>query len=105
MHPPRALFPIISGIIASNVEWVDGLASSSFTNNHAELTNERQLDCGLALASGSFDTFDGELSIRTDSNTLAYFLFRLLGKLQALGTVPAIDWNKYAFVISECDTK
>ena len=26
-------------------------------------------------------------------------LFRLLTKLQAMGTVPAVDWNSYALIL------
>ena len=32
---------------------------------------------------------------------LAHFLFRLLHRLQSLGTVPAVDWNRYASVIGQ----
>jgi hypothetical protein len=31
---------------------------------------------------------------------LIYFLFRLLGKLQSLGTVTAIDWSAYAAIVT-----
>jgi hypothetical protein len=54
------------------------------------------------VAGHSFDVFDGSVSyaVSEGSNALVFFLFRLLNKLQSLGTVPAIDWNAYAEQLS-----
>jgi hypothetical protein len=97
-------FPILAGIIAPDVEWVEGVSSSSFNTNLVVLTNERSIDYGLALSDRSFDRFDGELVFSDKECSLAFFLFRLLQKLQSLGTVPAIDWNKYASVLGKTTT-
>lgn len=99
--PAKPLFPIVSGIIAADIDWVDGFNSKSFVQNLGSLADAAILDCGLALAGGCFDLFGEDLVLGPETNSLAYFLFRLLEKLQSLGTVPAIDWNKYASVISE----
>lgn len=99
-YPAKPLFPIISGIIAADIEWVSGFNSPAFTQNLTSLTGLSVLDCGLALSGGSFDNFENKLLLGPETNSLAYFLFRLLQKLQSLGTVPAVDWNKYANVIS-----
>lgn len=99
-YPAKPLFPIISGIIAADIEWVSGFNSPAFTQNLASLTGVSVIDCGLALSGGSFDNFENKLLLGPEVNSLAYFLFRLLQKLQSLGTVPAVDWNKYANVIS-----
>ncbi len=100
-YPPKPLFPIISGIIATNVEWVEGFSSPSFIENHQLLIGYRSIDCGLSVSGGCFDIFEKDLKIGPTKNSLAYFIFRLLQKLQELGTVPAIDWNKYALVVSD----
>lgn len=100
-YPPKVLFPIISGIIATKVEWVNGFENPSFIENHQLLSDSKSIDCGLAMSGGCFDLFDEELKIGPMNNSLAYFIFRLLQKLQGLGTVPAIDWNKYALVMSD----
>jgi len=100
-YPPKPLFPIISGIIATNIEWAQGFRSSSFIENHRLLSGSRSIDCGLSVSGGCFDPFDKELKIGSMENSLAYFIFRLLQQLQGLGTVPAIDWNKYALVMSD----
>jgi hypothetical protein len=98
---PKPLFAIISGIIATNVEWVEGFSSPSFIENHQLLSGDRSIDCGLSVSGDCFDIFEEDLKIGPTQNSLAYFIFRLLQKLQELGTVPAIDWNKYALVMSD----
>lgn len=99
--PPKPLFPIVSGIIAANVEWAEGFQSKAFIENYEALSGEEIIDCGLSLSGCCFDNYGGDLNIGPNVNSLAYFLFRLLEKLQSLGTVPAIDWNKYAIVLSK----
>lgn len=95
---PKTPFPIISGIVAAKSSWVDGLGDS-FKRNLPTDTMEH-LDCGCALEAGAFDTFDEQLKIVPADGALIYFLFRLLSKLQSLGTVPAIDWAAYAAIIN-----
>lgn len=94
---PRPPFPIIAGIVAAKSNWADGLGSSFLQN--LPTAEEERLDCGCALEHGAFDQFDGELSIFPQAGALIVFLFRLLAKLQKLGSVPAIDWDAYAEVL------
>lgn len=91
---PREPFPILAGIIAQRSSWVDGLGDV-FRKNLPSAEGE-ELDCGCALEHGAFDSFDGALRVVPANGALIYFLFRLLSKLQSLGTVPAIDWAAYA---------
>lgn len=97
VYKPKPLFPIIAGIVAPKSSWVDGLGAT-FEKN---LPNEslELLDCGCALDHGAFDTYGGSLRISPSEGALISFLFRLLGKLQSLGSVPAIDWSAYASVL------
>lgn len=95
--PPRPLFEIVSGIVAAKSSWADGLGVSFLENLKTD--GPSRLDCGCALDDGAFDLFDGSLTIRPATGALVYFLFRLLGKLQSLGTVPAIDWTAYTAVL------
>ncbi|EJL6550125.1 hypothetical protein QXB71_004125 [Vibrio cholerae] len=96
-YPPKPHFDIIAGIVATDVDWADGFGEA-FLRNHQALTGMQKLDCGLAVSGGCFDTFSDDASMKLGpvDNSLIYFLFRLLQKLQSLGTVPAIDWNEYA---------
>jgi hypothetical protein len=97
----KKLFPLLSGIVATTIAWSDGFSSDAFLENNSSIVGQQILDCGLAVTGGCFDIFDGELKIGPTSNSLAYFIFRLLSKLNSLGTVSAVDWNKYAMVMSE----
>lgn len=94
--PAKALFQIVAGIVASDIEWADGFAGTTFKSNHSSLIDNKSLDCGLAASGDCFDIFNNTLKIGPSENALLYFIFRLLGKLQSLGTVPAIDWDVYA---------
>lgn len=97
-HPAKSHFAIVAGIVASSAGWEQGLASESFAENLGRLSGDASLDCGIALRDRAFDSFDGALHLSNPRNSLAFFLFRLLQRLQALGTVPAVDWNAYATV-------
>ncbi len=96
-YKPKEPFPIVAGIVAPRSSWADGLGES-FRKNLPTHSIE-QLDCGCALDDGAFDVFDGGLQIVGKEAALIYFLFRLLAKLQSLGSVPAIDWTAYAATI------
>lgn len=96
-YPPKQHFRIISGIVATNIEWKDNFGVA-FNEAYCSLSDIQKLDCGLAVSGASFDIFnnDSTFTFGPTDNALIFFLFRLLQKLQSLGTVPAIDWNAYA---------
>lgn len=102
VYPARPVFEITSGIVATKVDWVDGFGESfQRVMESAALSGESRIDCGCGLSHGAFDTFseDGSLTFGEEGAGLVFFLFRLLNRLQSLGTVPAIDWNAYARVL------
>ncbi len=95
---PREPFPIIAGIVAARSSWADSLGDAFLSNLPAG--EDERLDCGCALEGGAFDDFSGALEVVGADGALIYFLFRLLGKLQSLGTVTAIDWAAYASIVT-----
>lgn len=102
VYPAKPIFPIVAGIVAAEVGWADGFGESfRKVLQSPKLSELRQIDCGCGLAAGAFDRFEpsGTLTLGDASAGLVFFLFRLLNKLQSLGTVPAIDWNAYAAVV------
>jgi hypothetical protein len=99
-HPAKELFSIVAGVIAIEVDWKGGLKSKSF-KPCLSLDESLILNCGLALSDKSFDQFDGLLKLSESEGSLGFFLFRLLQKLQSLGTVPAVDWNSYANIFKK----
>jgi uncharacterized protein DUF6602 len=99
-YSAKPIFPIIAGIVAANCDWVGGFESAAFKKAHNGLAEDRKIDCGLAVSSNlSFDYYDEKQTVSPNGQALIYFIFRLLNKLQTLGTVPAIDWNAYAKTI------
>lgn len=96
-YPPKDLFPITAGLVAARADWSDCLGRH-FQDQFAGLHGLRRLDCVLALNDRSYDVFakDGSATVSPPNNSLVFFLFRLLQRLQSLGTVPAIDWSAYA---------
>lgn len=99
-YPPKALFQIVAGIVTADSEWVDGCCSSSFKNVISSLQGDRILDCGISLSDRAFQVSNGELTISQREGALAIFIFGLLARLQNLGTVPAVDWNRYGEAFS-----
>lgn len=97
--PAKEPIRIVAGIVAPKAGWVNGLISGRFKSTLSTLAGEQAIDCGLALSDCAFDTHDDKLLISDKPASLAFFLFRLLKRLQSLGTVPAIDWGKYAQVL------
>ncbi len=102
VFPAKKLFDIVAGILAIEVDWADGFGES-FAKAHRALSVEGHIDCGFAAAGASFDTFEDDegYSYGPSGNALAYFMFRLLWKLQSLATVPAVDWMAYADQLGE----
>ena len=98
VFPAKPLFPLVAGLVAPRSSWADGLGATFQKNLPADA--DELLDCGCALDDGAFDTFDGLLTVCPSEGALIRFLFRLLSKLQSLGSVPAIDWSAYAAVIT-----
>ncbi len=77
--------PILAGLLATTSVWTP----STFAAN---LRRCNQLDLGCCLAHGAFE---GK-TISSPSHSLLFFLLRLLDRLRAMGTAPAIDWSQYA---------
>lgn len=93
--PPR----IISGILTARSSWTPPLGPSLRTHLGGRPEAER-LDLGCTLEDGSFEApADGlvkDALLTADATVgLAHFAMRLLARLQAMGTVPAIDMDVY----------
>ena len=97
---PKPLHQIVTGILAlSNTYTKDFEGALRRTMDQAP--EQQRLNLGCAVKDGSFmvnylqsgdlesiETYPGELS-------LVSFIFRFLSSLQAIGTVPAIDYSEY----------
>ncbi len=102
-YEPRPLFPIISGILTIESDWKPAFGQT-LEKALREPSLEGRLDLGCVVTEGAFDaTYSAEnveLSIHHSGLALVGFLFRLLSRLQNVGTVPAIDYRVYSDALS-----
>lgn len=94
---PKPHFRIVAGLLAPRSGWVNGLDDTFLGNLSSDDT--LALDCVCALDHGCYDGYDGGPLIVSEQGAMMFFLFRLLARLQSLGTVPAIDWAAYSRII------
>jgi hypothetical protein len=96
----RPLFKILTGILAMESDWTPpfGEPFADALTDGAEA--HARLDLGCALRHGAFDVAweedaRPEIDVSAPDVSLMFFLLRLFGRLQKLGTVPAIDLAEY----------
>ena len=94
-YPAKKHFTILGGLIAYKAKWKGGLNSNSFEKAFSAFEGDKKVDCCLAIKSGSFDIYDEDPCLVQKEPALIHFIFRLLHKLQKLGTVSAINWCEY----------
>lgn len=96
-YPPKPHFRILAGLLAPRANWADGLGAAFLRNLGSD--DVSALDCICALDHGCYDKYDGSSLVVAEQGSMMFFLFRLLARLQSLGTVPAIDWAAYSCII------
>lgn len=100
IQQPRPLFPILAGILTTQSCWTPPFGASFDDAVKKTAGAETQIDIGCALRHGAFDVDWADrntptVSLSEPGASLMFFLLRLFGRLQALGTVPAIDLAAY----------
>lgn len=95
--PAKPHFRILAGLLAPKAGWTTGLGKTFLKNLGSDL--DSSLDCVCALDHGSYDRYSGSPLVVSDDAAMMFFLFRLLDRLQSLGSVPAIDWAAYSRII------
>lgn len=103
-HKPRKPFPILTGILAYE-------SNRSYSGEDAlkgaleKLVPKARLDFGCTATVGAFEVKSWtngvpEIVLGTSETALSWFLLRLLARLQGLGTVTAIQYDRYLAPIS-----
>ena len=97
---PKAPHRIVAGVLALSI--AEPTAFEGLVGRQTACASEEaRLDLGCAVQGGSF-TVDyavsdtPEVSFAPSQSSLVTFFFRFQTLLQALGTVPAIDYSEYA---------
>lgn len=96
---PRAPFEIIGGLLTTRAGWKPGM-SEPFKTALADQVSEGRLDIGCTISEGGWTATydkDGQPAVaRSDSaEAVMFFMLTLLGILQRLGTVTALDFEKW----------
>lgn len=94
---------LLAGIVAGRSSWTPGLGQP-LVEALADLDDDHRLDLGCALDAGMFEIPEGapaDQLQRTDAEVgLAMFAMRLVARLNAVGTVPAIDYDAYTSALA-----
>lgn len=102
VKPPREPFHILGGILALKSGW-----SPAFGDAFGKVIGEQavkektRIDIGCALADGGFEVVGPPTALKEaielsePETALMFFLLRLFGRLQALGSPNAIDMREY----------
>lgn len=92
-------FAILGGILALKCSWTPPFGES-FEKCVGNLAPDCRLDLGCAIGHGSFllrypNEQLGPIEYSANDTSLVFFVVRLLGLLQGMGTVSAIDFEQY----------
>lgn len=95
---------ILGGLVTLDSDWSPSFGPA-FRTALAAAPDEQRVDIGCVLDAGSFEVeYDTEGPTVTTSGaaiSLSAFFFRLLHRLQQVGTVPAIDYDAYTRGLGE----
>jgi hypothetical protein len=96
-YPPKALIPILGGILTFESSWKPPLGKSLLSALAAPTHAGGELDLGCVAASGHFArNASGDYDVHAGGKPATAFLFNLIAQLQFSGTVPMIDVGAYA---------
>ena len=106
-YPPKELHEILAGVLTTRCDWKVPIAGMVVKHVRAREREER-LDFVCSISNNTFvvenNTFmnqydatsDPEILYCEENESLVYLLLNLLKRLRDIGTVPAIDFSKYA---------
>ncbi|MGA2204602.1 MAG: DUF6602 domain-containing protein [Halobacteriota archaeon] len=95
---PKAPPAILAGILTLDSEWNPAFGKP-FAESIAKLSDVEHLDVGCVLRAGGFDIGYGQaapkINVGSPATALIFFFLKLLARLQAAGTVAALDLDEY----------
>jgi hypothetical protein len=101
-YQPRPLPRILGGILALNSDW-SPLFGDPFRQALTTRSDDEMLDLGCVLRHGGFEVPNpsqpGSLTTSDAETSVIYFMLRLLKRLQAMATIPAINFDAYAAAV------
>lgn len=102
VYEPRPLPRILGGILALNSDW-SPLFGDPFRQALTARSNDEALDLGCVLRHGGFEVPEpsqpDSLTTSGVETSVIYFMLRLLKRLQAMATIPAINFDAYTAAV------
>jgi len=99
-YKARRPMEIVAGILTLESWWSGGRLVGSLDKVLGELTGDGFIDLGCAVRGGAFEAVRWGKKVKVEKSVretaLIFFYLRLLHRLQRMGTVPAIDLQRYA---------
>lgn len=95
---PQGPKPILAGIVATRSNWQNGLGKPL---EDALREVGAGLDLGCALEAGAFEQAEGKILIRHGEDALMAFFLATTRRLQAIGTVTAMDIGAYEHALQK----
>ena len=96
---PKEPHKILSGILALYSDWVND--SVKIDEHLSVLSDEQMINLGCIAQEYAFCVDEGgRIKKSSKDESIMYFFLKLLIELQKMGTVPAMDINKYAACLS-----
>lgn len=94
-HEPRELTPIVGAVLATSAGWTLPFGNA-FEACLGVLEGDAKVDLGCVAEAGAFELqFNDGIEVADADVALAFFFLRLLRRLQQVGTVPALDYDRY----------
>ena len=91
----KATTPILGGLLAFESDWSPAMGQP-FKDALSASSELGRLDLGCIAAHGMFSHLNRAYEFMETDKAATAFLFKLIARLQALGTVPMIDIEAYA---------
>ena len=89
--------PILGGLLAATSVWGEATFAANITRCVAGHKGHERLDLVCCLEHGTleYSRAGRDVQISRAEESLIFFILRLLERLRAIGTAPAVDWEKY----------
>jgi hypothetical protein len=85
---------ILGGLLAASSVWGEATFAANIAPAVAEHKGQEQLDLVCCLEHGTLE-YIRAVRVSRPEESLIVFILRLLERLRAMGTAPAVDWEQY----------
>jgi len=96
IRPHIPLPRILAGLLAASSVWSRETLARNVRPILLETAARDGLDLGCSLEHGSFERGPRSVRVSPSEQSLVFFMLRLLDRLRAMGTAPALDYAEYS---------